>query len=183
MTLSEFLWNHGFARDASILIAAKQRDPGFSDWLKVSDYNEVAILGLIHEWEQQHGGTRDVLEALTLRPHCLYLVVGPDDLLGRCWSVAACPVTFPGPMHETTIDGHAPDPLAIIVAAPDARTGKFRWVTLSPYAKELFGAALEAAGVPVGKWVWLREYDTLRNEYPPGTTVVAPETDDPNLVM
>lgn len=178
--LQTYLQDTGMTFQATTAIAAAYADQvmlpgGLREWLTAHGYHADAVMLLVKDWEARNQTAEqtpvsELIETVTLRSRCLYEVAAPDQLTGRCYCVAVIPATFPGPMEPLAADGQPPQPLAILAAEADHGTGQFRWVTLSPHAKLMFGAALERGRIATGKWAWVREYDLTRGERPPGYT-------------
>jgi len=176
MLLQEYLKTLGMSETAAAEIAeAYAAVPDIGEWLTARGYASDATRLMIRDWQEKFGtgaptGCVEVTEAVGVRSSCVYKVAAMDQVGGRCYCVATCPVTFPGPMEGTSADGLPPERLAILAAESNAQ-GIFKWVTLTPSAKLVFGTLLMDGEVGIGRWVWIREYDLARGEKPPGTPV------------
>jgi hypothetical protein len=174
MSLEQYLQETGMTPGAAHEIAAAQRGltpDAFEDWLAAHRYCVGAIQHFVEAWmergEPQGSYQRiETEDPLTLRGDCVYVRTTDPAAGGRIFWVAAFPVRFAGEMLPTD-DGQSVQPLAVIAAENERDSQRFRWLHLSPQAKAVFGAILEATQVAPGQWVQIREYDRRRGEQPP----------------
>lgn len=169
-TLEQYLTARGLSAERAKAVALTA--PSVESW------GDPVLDRLMSEWRQRSEAARGeseaaagetIVEAVAVRGACHYRLHGREPETGRFWIVAWVSCPWPGPMARLP-DGRQPVSRVILCASKDQQGGGYKWLTLTPHFKTLVGALLEAHEIAPGVWTWVREYDTERNEQPPGET-------------
>lgn len=190
-TLEDYLIQQGMRADKAAEIwqaYSTRQGPAFDAWVRNEGLAPEAVANYVRSWAAAlaEDGPQVIevrQELVAVRSGCIYRAVTHQPTTGRGWFVQARSLSFPGQMADRPQADRA-EPVAIVAAEVD-EAGRFIWLTLTPCAKDVFGALLLDSGVELNQWTWIQEFDLWRREQLPaepgdeGGATDPPEEPDP----